>query len=236
MGTRYPRSPWPPRDRPVPASLAGRTDTTLSNEPDRLCWKWTANGTYSGQSCCSATFHGSTLCCSWKLVWKSWAPLQVRFFHWLANQDCCCTADRLARRGLQHHPCCLLCDQAPETIQHLVLACPFARQAWHVTLAWLHIPAPAPEHDPSVMDWWLHAKDTTPPTQRKALQSVALLVPWMIWKHMNEFVFDNVTPSTTRLLDKIKDKIRWWAKAGTQGLKSCPAPILACPLICMIVL
>uniref|UniRef100_A0A453EV98 Reverse transcriptase zinc-binding domain-containing protein n=1 Tax=Aegilops tauschii subsp. strangulata TaxID=200361 RepID=A0A453EV98_AEGTS len=33
---------------------------------------------------------------SWKYIWKSWAPPRVRFFHWLADQDRCWTADRLA--------------------------------------------------------------------------------------------------------------------------------------------
>uniref|UniRef100_A0A453NGS7 Reverse transcriptase zinc-binding domain-containing protein n=1 Tax=Aegilops tauschii subsp. strangulata TaxID=200361 RepID=A0A453NGS7_AEGTS len=92
-------------------------DTTLSDVPDQLLWKWSGSGIYSAESCYLATFYGSTLCNSWKLIWKSWAPPRVKFFYWLANQDSCWTADRLARRGLQHHPCCLLCDQAPETMR-----------------------------------------------------------------------------------------------------------------------
>lgn len=102
---------------------------SLTHEPDRLRWRWTASGTYTAQSCYAATFHGSTRCPSWKLTWRSWAPPRVRFFHWLANQDRCWTATRLARHSLQHHPRCLMCDQAPETIQHLLLACPFSRQS-----------------------------------------------------------------------------------------------------------
>uniref|UniRef100_A0A453FVE8 Reverse transcriptase zinc-binding domain-containing protein n=1 Tax=Aegilops tauschii subsp. strangulata TaxID=200361 RepID=A0A453FVE8_AEGTS len=81
---------------------------------------------------------------------------------------------------MQHHPRCLLCDQAPETIRHLLLACPFARQTWHSTFAWLCIPAPVPGHEAKLMDWWLRAKDATPLALCKALQSVALLNPWML--------------------------------------------------------
>uniref|UniRef100_A0A453T8T3 Reverse transcriptase zinc-binding domain-containing protein n=2 Tax=Aegilops tauschii subsp. strangulata TaxID=200361 RepID=A0A453T8T3_AEGTS len=136
--------------------------TVLSAAPDQLIRKWTASGTYSTQSCYLATFHGSTTCYSWKLIWKSWAPPRVKFFHWLANQDRCWTAKRLAH-GLQHHPRCLLCDQEPETLRHFLLECPFARQAWHEVLAWLRIPAPIPNHEPSLMDWWKHARENTPP-------------------------------------------------------------------------
>uniref|UniRef100_A0A8I6X6V4 Reverse transcriptase zinc-binding domain-containing protein n=1 Tax=Hordeum vulgare subsp. vulgare TaxID=112509 RepID=A0A8I6X6V4_HORVV len=130
------------------------THTTLSTEPDKLVWNWTANDVYSARSCYRATFHRSMTCRSWKLIWKVWAPPKVKFFHWLANQDRCWTAERLARRGLHHHPRCLLCDQEPETIRHLLLTCPCARQAWHETLSWLRLPAPSPEHDASLQDWW----------------------------------------------------------------------------------
>uniref|UniRef100_A0A453BHD7 Reverse transcriptase zinc-binding domain-containing protein n=1 Tax=Aegilops tauschii subsp. strangulata TaxID=200361 RepID=A0A453BHD7_AEGTS len=106
---------------------------TLTDAPDQLISKWTTSGIYSAQSCYLATFQGSSQSYSWKLIWKAWAPPRVKFFHWLANLDRCWTADRLARHGLQHHPRCLLCDQAPETIRHLMLDCPFSRQAWHET-------------------------------------------------------------------------------------------------------
>ena len=191
----------------------------LSNEPDRLLWSWTASGVYTAQSCYRATFQGATGCHSWKLIWRSWAPSKVKFFHWLACQDRCWTAERLARRGLQHHPRCLLCDQEPETIGHLMLTCPFTKQTWHEVLSWLRLLAPAPEHDDSLMDWWLRAKESTPPALRKALKSVALLVPWMIWKHRNACVFDHVSPSLNELVDRIKDEARCWAKAGAQGLR-----------------
>uniref|UniRef100_A0A8I6XQ71 Reverse transcriptase zinc-binding domain-containing protein n=1 Tax=Hordeum vulgare subsp. vulgare TaxID=112509 RepID=A0A8I6XQ71_HORVV len=124
--------------------------TALSAEPDRLIWKWTTSGTYTAQSAYKATFHGSIPCDAWKLTWKCWAPSRVRFFHWLARLDRCWTADRLARRGLQHHPRCLLCDQEPETMHHLLLACPFSRQVWHETLAWLRIPCRPPDGEESL--------------------------------------------------------------------------------------
>lgn len=53
------------------------------------------------------------------------------------------------------------------------------------------------------MEWWLRAKEHTPPAHRKALKSIALLVPWMIWKHRNACVFDNATPSIESLVDRI---------------------------------
>uniref|UniRef100_A0A453C0C6 Reverse transcriptase zinc-binding domain-containing protein n=1 Tax=Aegilops tauschii subsp. strangulata TaxID=200361 RepID=A0A453C0C6_AEGTS len=94
--------------------------------------------------------------------------------------DRCWTADRLARRGLQHQPRCPLCDQAPETMRHLLLECPFARQTWHEILSWLWMTTAGPSHEDSLMDWWLQARQNTPTLMRKGLASIALLTPWMI--------------------------------------------------------
>ena len=113
--------------------------TTLSENPDQLRWRWTTGGTYSAKSCYLATFQGSAASYAWKLIWKNWAPPRVKFWHWLADQDRCWTGDRLARHGLQHNPRCPLCDQAVETLHHLLLECPFARQTWHEILAWLRL-------------------------------------------------------------------------------------------------
>jgi hypothetical protein len=63
------------------------------------------------------------------------------------------TVERLARHGLQHHTRCPLCNQAPETMRHLMLKCPFTRTAWHEVLAWLKMIARAPNGEDSLMDW-----------------------------------------------------------------------------------
>jgi hypothetical protein len=109
------------------ALWAAVSRTTLGLEADRLIWKWTDSGTYTAKSCYQAQFQGSTTSSSWKFTWKTWAPPRVKFFSWLVGMDRCWTAQRLARRGLQHHPRCLLCDQMPETMHHLILAYPFSR-------------------------------------------------------------------------------------------------------------
>jgi hypothetical protein len=171
------------------------------------------------RSCYLASFHGSTTCFSWKLIWRSWAPPRVKFFQWLANQDRCWTAERLARHGLQHHPRCPLCDQAPETLQHLLLQCPLARQAWYEILAWLRMTTRPPDQEASLMDWWQHAKANTAKPMRKGLASITLLIPWMIWKHRNECIFDGAQPSALTLISKIKEEAELWARAGAKGLR-----------------
>jgi hypothetical protein len=78
------------------------------------------------------------------MIWKCWAPPRVKFFHWRADLDCCWMAESLARRGLPHHTACLLCNQAPKTMHHLINECLFARQVWHEIIDWLRLPCPKP--------------------------------------------------------------------------------------------
>jgi hypothetical protein len=192
----------------------------LTNQPDQLLWRWTANGAYSAKSCYLAMFHGSKACAYWKLLWKTWAPPRVKFFHWLAAKDRCWTAERLRRRGLQHHPRCLLCDQEPETMQHILLACSFSRQVWYDILAWLRLTCNPPVDEASLSDWWIIARQNTPKPMHKGLATVTLLLPWMVWKHRNACVFEGERPSVSGTCDKIRAEASIWARAGALGLRA----------------
>jgi hypothetical protein len=94
--------------------------------PDQHKWKLSITGTYSSRSAYNAFFLGSIRFTPWKRIWRSWAPLWCKFFVWLAINNQCWTADRLAKRGLPHLPACPLCDQAEENIQHILISCVFA--------------------------------------------------------------------------------------------------------------
>jgi hypothetical protein len=86
-----------------------------------------------------AMFFGSTLMLGAKLIWKTAAPLKVRFFFWLVVHERCWTADRRFRHGLQESNICVICDQAPETLDHLLCGCCLARQVWHIWILKLHL-------------------------------------------------------------------------------------------------
>jgi hypothetical protein len=94
---------------------------------DQHRWLPTANGKYSSKSAYDRYFAGSVYFEPSERIWRSWAPQKCKFFIWLASLNKCWTADRLARRGLNHPDKCLLCDQQEETAQHILVACVFAR-------------------------------------------------------------------------------------------------------------
>jgi hypothetical protein len=75
-----------------------------------------SSGCYSAKSAYDVLLYGATGFEHWKRIWKSWAPPKCRFFLWLVAHNRCWTADRLARRNLDHPEACFFCDQEMETI------------------------------------------------------------------------------------------------------------------------
>jgi hypothetical protein len=104
-------------------------------------------------------------------------------------------------------------------MMHLILVCPFAKQVWHEILAWLRLTCTPPDQEETLFEWWRKAKQGTPKLMRKGLRSITLMIPWMIWKHHNDCVFQGTQPSLSLLISHIKEEAKIWARAGAKGLR-----------------
>lgn len=97
---------------------------------DQHRWTATATGSYSSKSAYNRYMAGTIGFESATRIWKTWVPPRCKFFLWLASLNRCWTADRLAKRGMEHPDRCKLCDQEEETIQHILVGCVFSREVW----------------------------------------------------------------------------------------------------------
>ena len=90
-------------------------------------------------------------------------------------------ANRLAKRGLPHPEVYPLCDQAEETISHLLVGCVFARQVLVSIFQLLGIVQLAPDllvgH---FSGWWRKVVRVVPKEAHKGLNSLIILVAWEI--------------------------------------------------------
>jgi hypothetical protein len=104
------------------------------------------DGHYSARIAYMGLFIGSCSFGHYRQIWKVWVPPKYRFFLWLVAMNRCWTADRLASRGMSHPVRCSLCDQEPETSNHLLVSCVFSRVYWYSTLRrfGLHTPQSSP--------------------------------------------------------------------------------------------
>jgi hypothetical protein len=113
-------------------------------------------------------------------IWKSWAPPECKFFIWLASLNRCWTADRLARRGLDHPGKCVLCDQQQETIQHILISCVFSRNIWWQILSRVGLQLVSPGLEVSMFQDWSVAEGLVPVLHRNGFNTLVILVAWWI--------------------------------------------------------
>ena len=153
------------------------------------------------------------------MVWKARVPPRVKFFAWLALQDRCWTAERRRRHGLQDSDSCALCDQAVESMDHLLTKCSFSREVWFRcfdVLGWTHrLPSP----DLSFIGWWLQARKGFDKRSKRGFDSVVLLTVWMIWKERNNRVFRRKASMPCVVLDKVVEEAKLWVLAGMCDLE-----------------
>ncbi|CAN6373551.1 unnamed protein product [Urochloa humidicola] len=138
-------------------------------------------------------------------------------FLWLAFHRRHWTADRRHRHGLHSHTNCLLCDQLPETMEHILVQCSYAQQVWWPFLQQLGFATVTPTTG-SLQVWWTHLRRQVQAQKRKGFDSLFALVSWQIWKERNARVFRGATSQPRQLLQQIKIEGDNWISAGARQL------------------
>jgi hypothetical protein len=135
------------------------------------------------------------------------------------EHDRCWTADKLAKRGLDHPEHCPLCDQQPESINHPLVSCVFARQSWVGLLQPVGMVTLVPQPmDDSFEGWW-HASSMRVQEQlRKGFNSMVVLGAWIIWKHRNRCVFNGLVPCVAAALLAAREEALLWTVARARGM------------------
>jgi hypothetical protein len=138
---------------------------------------------------------------------------------WLVEHDRCWTADRLAKKGMDHLEQCPLCDQHDESINHLLASCVFVRQFWDGLLraAGLQHLVPQP-NEVSFENWWRISSQRVVGQVRSGFNSMVLLGAWVLWKHRNGCAFSGLQPSVEGALRMARDEALLWTVAGAKGL------------------
>lgn len=190
--------------------------TVLSNERDRLIWRWTADGVYSAKSAYKMMNAGSVHLQGSKRIWKTWAPLKVKIFLWLCFKKRQWTGDRRRRHGLEGRTACYLCDQHEETIDHLLASCPVAREVWFFVLSAFHKQLPVATD--SIRDWWERIRVLFSSAQRLGVDSLFALVAWTLWKERNARCFRGAVTPIAEILQTIRAEASLWMQAGAPGL------------------
>jgi hypothetical protein len=189
---------------------------------DEFIWNLSSSGLYSSKSAYNALFAGRILSPHHLGIWDCWAPLKCKVFAWLAVADRHWTGERKLRHGQSTSDTCAVCDQESESISHLLLQCPFAKQVWFHTLYRLGLQACLPGPDETFSSWFETAATRVAPSLLKAARSIIILTPWIIWKSRNDVVFNSLSPYHMDLSLYILEEARLWILAGAKELRRLP--------------
>jgi hypothetical protein len=193
-----------------------RLETT---EVDSFRWKWTKSGVFSSRTAYRALFHGTTALPGATNVWHSFAPLKFKLHAWLALRRRCWTADRRLRRGLRTHVMCPLCGTSRETMDHLSLRCPFARAVWTGVITRLHLPQICPSDTAVLEEWWPAATARFFANDRKAANSLIMLVLRTLWLERNARVFEQTSTSAQTTLSMLLGEWNAWVECRSGFLR-----------------
>lgn len=163
---------------------------TINLQPgreDMHIFRFASNGKYSAKAAYDGLFIGSTQSEHWERIWQTWSSPKCKFFLWPADLRRCWTEDRLSKRGLSHPDRCPLCDQEPDTIDHLLVGCVFARTFWFRLLGQVNLQGLAPQMgEENTMQWWKRCSEQLQGIARKGLNSLITLGLWILWNHRDE--------------------------------------------------
>jgi len=150
----------------------------LTDQPDSIRWKWTAHGDYSAKSAYNIQFAGSHGQFISSHIWQAESEGKHKFFTWLLVQSKLLIADNLLKRQWPCEPVCQLCSQEPETADHLILSCCFAKEVWHKMSQWTLGFITMPSTDVLVADWWQNELAGLPKKQRRVKAALLMYTAW----------------------------------------------------------
>jgi hypothetical protein len=184
---------------------------------DRFISKWTADGSFLSRTAYRTFFHDQTSLPGAAQVWHSFAPFKVQFHAWLALRRRCWTTDRLARCGLLTHALCKFCSAAGETLDHLSLQCPFARDVWTSACQQVGFSITAPTVQITLPEWWPSVVGHLSRVDSKKANSFIMLTVRSLWLERNARVFHNAQKVARYIVNEIAKKWVLWLQCRWRG-------------------
>lgn len=135
-----------------------------------------------------------------KFVWGSRAPPRVHFFAWLLVQECIQCRANLMKKHILDDGGCPVCG-ATEDSNHIIFGCSFATAVWR-TLG-------IDTTNAVVRTLWTLGWPPALPVAH--YDSFLLLTCWLLWKHRNDIVFNDASPSLPRFWRTCKEEARLWS-------------------------
>lgn len=133
-------------------------------------------------------------------IWHAQAEGKHKFFAWLLVESKLLTVDKLLKRNWPCNGHCVMCDQAPETEDHLCLHCPFAKEVWGHVRTWSGDLITIPDSSKGIEAWWNSELQGLPQNTRRVKAALMMYTAWNLWKERNRRIFEGKCVQPLRVL------------------------------------
>ncbi|XP_076920464.1 uncharacterized protein LOC143581588 [Bidens hawaiensis] len=144
--------------------------------------------------------------------WLKGVPLKINCFIWRLLLDHISTKRALSTRGvILDNLQCVLCGNFEETSQHLMIHCCVSKWVWSIIHDWVKLPKRVNfDTLEEILDF--PKKSIKNKEECRAVQSISMVVCWMIWKARNDVIFNNVPFQMSKIVNDIKSASFLWVK------------------------
>ncbi|XVF12875.1 hypothetical protein REPUB_Repub08aG0157600 [Reevesia pubescens] len=123
-----------------------------------------------------------------KWIWQLRCPERVRFFVWLLFHDKLNTNEKRVKKGMATSAACCFCMEAVESIQHVLMECPFALEVWPLMVGNGNLSSFLNKqfHD------WVKSNSILSTSHDSSIDGCILFVCilWSLWKCRNFRIFE----------------------------------------------
>ena len=160
---------------------------------DRLCWRNRATKGFTVKDYYVCLCPPLVASFPWKIIWKAKVPPRIAFFSWTAALGKFLTIDNLRKRHLIIIDRCCLCKLNGESVDHLLLHCPLARELWSMVFGLFGLDWVMPC---KVIQLWAAWQIRSADLRNMAIwRMVPHCVIWCLWRERNARLFEDCESS-----------------------------------------
>ena len=153
----------------------------------------------------------------WKSIWQPKVPPRVSFFIWVAALGKILTAENLRKRHIILVSWCCLCKVDGETIDHLLLHCPFSCEVWDMIFALFGVQWVMPGKILDLLACWQGCFGRH--KHNVIWKCIPHCLMWCLWQERNSRQFEGCERSPTDLKNIVLNTLFEWVLAS--GCLSC---------------
>ncbi|XP_071909662.1 uncharacterized protein [Coffea arabica] len=177
-----------------------------------MVWVGSSSGEFSVKSVWELIRHKRSTSLVDDFIWTNLVPLKLSFFAWKALRNLVPLDVALKRRGISLASRCSCCLSREESLDHLFVTGPVAREVWSSFRRRFGIlDSPSSSVSAMVVSWFT---STSLVTWDHIRTVIPLVILWFLWKSRNKACFEETNFGARRVISLVDGFVQQLGVAG----------------------